>query len=130
MKKRYLLNNKGQTLVMFILFLPILLLIIGFITDTSMLMYEEKKLNSMNKMVLNYVLKNKENYEEKKVKELIIKNDKNIKIMKLKKEDKYIKLEMQKKQNSMFGNVIGIKNYTITSNYTLDIEEEKIKKED
>ena len=84
----------------------------------------------MNKMVLNYVLKNKENYEEKKVKELIIKNDKNIKIMKLKKEDKYIKLEMQKKQNSMFGNVIGIKNYTITSNYTLDIEEEKIKKED
>lgn len=123
MKKKNLLNNKGQALVMFLLFLPVLLIALGFVVDISMMGYNSHKLDSINKLVLNEM---KDSEEIDKAKELIKKNDTDIIIVKFKDEDNYIYLKLEKKINSVFGNIIGINSYDIVSNYKLNKEEKKI----
>lgn len=127
MKKKNLLNNKGQALVMFLLFLPVLLIALGFIVDISMMGYNSHKLDSINKLVLNEM---KDSEEIDKAKELIKKNDTDIIIVEFKDEDNYIYLKLEKKINSIFGNIIGINSYDIISNYKLNKEEKKIIKID
>ncbi|MGN0973544.1 MAG: TadE/TadG family type IV pilus assembly protein [Bacilli bacterium] len=123
MKKKNLLNNKGQALVMFLLFLPVLLIALGFVVDISMMGYNSHKLDSINKLVLNEM---KDSEEIDKAKELIKKNDTDIIIVEFKDEDNYIYLKLKKKINSVFGNIIGINSYDIVSNYKLNKEEKKI----
>lgn len=127
MKTKNLLNNKGQALVMFLLFLPVLLIALGFIVDISMMGYNSHKLDSINKLVLNEM---KDSEEIDKAKELIKKNDTDIIIVEFKDEDNYIYLKLEKKINSIFGNIIGINSYDIISNYKLNKEEKKIIKID
>ena len=127
MKTKNLLNNKGQALVMFLLFLPVLLIALGFIVDISMMGYNSHKLDSINKLVLNEM---KDSGEIDKAKELIKKNDTDIIIVEFKDEDNYIYLKLEKKINSIFGNIIGINSYDIISNYKLNKEEKKIIKID
>lgn len=130
MKKQNLLNNKGQALVMFLLVLPILLFALGFIIDTGMMKYEKTKIENINKMALSYILKNNETYKKEKVEELILKNDKEINITSFTEENKIVKIELEKRIDSLFGNVIGLKNYKVKSIYKLDIEKKKIEKEE
>lgn len=127
MKTKNLLNNKGQALVMFLLFLPVLLIALGFIVDISMMGYNSHKLDSINRLVLNEM---KDSEEIDKAKELIKKNDTDIIIVEFKDEDNYIYLKLEKKINSIFGNIIGINSYDIISNYKLNKEEKKIIKID
>lgn len=127
MKTKNLLNNKGQALVIFLLFLPVLLIALGFIVDISMMGYNSHKLDSINKLVLNEM---KDSGEIDKAKELIKKNDTDIIIVEFKDEDNYIYLKLEKKINSIFGNIIGINSYDIISNYKLNKEEKKIIKID
>lgn len=127
MKTKNLLNNKGQALVMFLLFLPVLLIVLGFIVDISMMGYNSHKLDSINRLVLNEM---KDSEEIDKAKELIKKNDTDIIIVEFKDEDNYIYLKLEKKINSIFGNIIGINSYDIISNYKLNKEEKKIIKID
>ena len=127
MKTKNLLNNKGQALVMFLLFLPVLLIALGFIVDISMMGYNSHKLDSINKLVLNEM---KDSEEIDKAKELIKKNDTDIIVVEFKDEDNYIYLKLEKKINSIFGNIIGINSYDIISNYKLNKEEKKIIKID
>ena len=48
------LNNKGQSLVMFICLLPILLLIVLAIVDVSRMVIEKNKLNNINYIAISY----------------------------------------------------------------------------
>ena len=48
------LNNKGQSLVMFICLLPILLLIVLAIVDVSRMVIEKNKLNNINNIAIWY----------------------------------------------------------------------------
>ena len=50
------LNNKGQSLVMFICLLPILLLIVLAIVDVSRMVIEKNKLNNINVVVETYFI--------------------------------------------------------------------------
>ena len=45
-------NNKGQTLVLFIIFIPILLLLAAFVIDTGIIIRESTRLKSTTKTVL------------------------------------------------------------------------------
>ena len=46
------MNSKGQTLVMFIIFVPIFLLLFAFMVDTSFLIEEKIKLTHVTKDIL------------------------------------------------------------------------------
>ena len=52
------LNNKGQSLVMFIILLPILLLILTLVYDVGNAIYEKDRLSNTNYMVVDYALDN------------------------------------------------------------------------
>ena len=67
------LNNKGQSLVLFIMIIPILLLIMVFVYDMGMLLYEKDRLSNIVNMAIDYGLDNKEVSDEE-IRELINKN--------------------------------------------------------
>ena len=48
------MNHRGQTLVLFILLLPVLLLVLGFLVDMGYLYMEKRKINRTVDMVLDY----------------------------------------------------------------------------
>lgn len=109
------MNNKGQTLVIFVLLLPLFVLLLAFITDTSIMFFEKNRLDNTSRMIINYKMNHIE-MNDKKVREYIKKNDKEIKVEKLKMDDKKVVLKTSKKINSVFGKIIG-KDYYIVSSY-------------
>ena len=53
-----MINNKGQSLVIFIVMIPIIILIMILVMDIGNLSYEKQELDNINKIVLNYGLDN------------------------------------------------------------------------
>ncbi len=121
------MNNKGQTLVIFVLLLPIFLLLFAYLVDTSLLFYEKNKLDDLNKMVIQYKMDHVEK-EEEKIKDYIYNNDKKIQIYALKMDQQEIQIQLSKKIQSLFGRIVGIKDYTIKSSYMGNIQTKEIKK--
>ena len=112
------MNNKGQTLVIFVVVLPLLLLIIASVIDINLMYSEKNKLDNLNMMVTSYGLDNiSENNIEEKTRILINKNDKEIKIKNITIEENKITKKIKKNIKSVFGKIIGIKKYQITSKY-------------
>ena len=58
-----MLNNKGQSLIIFIVIIPIIILIMILVMDIGNLTYEKQELDSINKIVLNYGLDNINNLD-------------------------------------------------------------------
>lgn len=58
------MNNKGQSLVFFILFLPIIFLIIGMVFDLSKVLNEKLKIKHIEEDYIYYVKENKLSNEE------------------------------------------------------------------
>ena len=52
------LNNKGQTLVMFIVIIPILISIMVLVIDLGSAFTKKQELNNVNKLVIEYGLDN------------------------------------------------------------------------
>ena len=113
------MNNKGQVLVIFIMILPVLLLGAACIVDSSYMMYHKNRLDNINYDVLSSV-KDKANFNEEEIKDLILLNDskivnEDISIDKTNTEvsiciDNYIYVD------SIFGKLIGFDEYKIKSN--------------
>lgn len=79
-----ILNNKGQSLVMFVMILPILLMIIMMVIDIGKMVQRREELDSINYILVDYGLDNIElNNLEDKLKEILDKNDKSIDIVKI-----------------------------------------------
>ena len=126
-----MMNNKGQTLVIFIVFLPLLLIIMATVIDVSLMYYEKNKLDNLNMMVTEYGINNLEgNNLEERVKELVYKNDKNSKIDKIEISESKIIIILSKSTKSTFGKIIGLDEYKIISKYIgiNDKDKKEIKK--
>ena len=97
------LNNKGQSLVLFIVLLPILLLVIVLVVDVGTIMTSKQDLNNINYMMVDYGLSNlgKENLEEE-IRKYIVLNDSEIDNMDIK---------------SLIAHIFNIKDFEIVSEY-------------
>lgn len=51
-------NNKGQVLVLFVIFIPIFFIMLGMVINLGYLSLEEKKINNSTKDALKYYLDN------------------------------------------------------------------------
>ena len=71
------MNNKGQALIIFVMILPVLLLGAACIVDSSYMMYQKNRLDNINYDVLSSV-KNKINFSEEEIEDLILMNDSKI----------------------------------------------------
>ena len=117
------MNKKGQTLVIFILFLPIIACIILMIINKSNMYYDKRNMENITKEAINYGLNNiEEENIETKIKIFIEKNiecEKEITI-----NDKKIKITLKKTSNEL-KKILGYNEIKIT--YKGYIENEKIK---
>lgn len=98
------MNKKGQVLVLFIIILPVLLLVFALIVDTSLAYSSKIKGKSMTKYALSH---------DKDIKEYFKLNNINIKKINLYSQDEKKCAEIEWNIDSVFGSIIGIKNYNI-----------------
>lgn len=113
-----MLNNKGQSLVLFIIILPILLLILILVLDIGKTLTIKKELNNINDIAMNYGLDNldKENLEDELV-ELIKLNKNDIDNIEVNINDEKINILMEEKIDGIFTNFIEIPIFNISLSY-------------
>lgn len=109
------MNNKGQTLVLFIIFIPILLLLAAFVIDTGMIIYESTKLQSATKTVLRDVYY-KDNKSNEMIIELLKRNDINTANVIINIKEKEISIKNSYAVDSIFGKIVGLNKYNIKVN--------------
>ena len=111
------LNNKGQSLVLFVLLIPILLLIMTLVIDIGNLSYYKQELDNINKLTLDYGLDNIENSNV--VNDMISlskENMPNIKI-EIKFNDQEFLITSTYYVKGIFTSIINKKGYTAKSSY-------------
>ena len=118
------LNNKGQSLVAFIIILPIILFVMAIVIDIGLMGVQKRKVNNVIKSTIEYGLKH--NSSEEWLKEMI---DKNIKYQNIEiaiNEDIYITLEYEYDQ--IFGfikdNKVQVRYHGTKENGKVKIEED------
>mgnify|MGYP000150995985 FL=1 len=119
------MNKKGQTLVVFVLFLPVLVIVITMIINKSNMYYDKRNMENIAKEAINYGLSNIEDENiENKIKIFISKNidcEKEVKI-----EDGEIRVTLIK-ENKTIKKILGYGNIKIK--YKGKIEDNKKKVE-
>lgn len=119
------MNNKGQTLVVFIIFIPVIILLMAFIVDTSLMYIAKSKLNDLSKTIIKEIY----DVEDKnsKVEELLNVNEINYNNYDIEINDNKIKLNIEEEIDSVFGSMIGNESYTIKSEITGYKDNDKFK---
>ncbi len=122
------LNNKGQTLIMFILLIPFILVIMALVIDTSFVYKEKIKFQSVTKTIMKTTYENKDATDfNDKIINLYKKNGIDTNNMVIKVNSDSVVIKNQVKVKSVFGNIIGIKNYEVKFSYKIYKENESIK---
>ena len=110
------INNKGQSLVMFVLIIPIFLLILTLVYDVGNAIYEKDRLSNTNYLAIKYGLNNIDTATENDLKDLIEQNTSNVKKIYVTIEDNQIEIKIEKDVKSIIGkifnfNLVEIKSY-------------------
>lgn len=111
------LNNKGQSLVMFIILLPILLLILTLVYDVGNAIYEKDRLSNTNYMVVDYALDNIDSIDEDDLNTLILKNDNNLDDISIMIIDNSVDISLKKNIKGVFGNMFNFNLTFVKSEY-------------
>lgn len=96
-----MLNNKGQSIVIFAIILPLLLLFITYVYDVSSVQYEKNRINSIAEIAKNSVSEDKCSIVEK--------NDNKITCTK-----EGTKIILSKRIKSIFGRILNKTYYDIS----------------
>lgn len=120
-------NEHGQTLSLFVLLLPLLIMIGAFLIDISYAKYNKRKLDSINKIAITYGLSNINSDPKDNIINLIKENDKDIKEynVDIDVEKKSIKISLVKESNSFFGKILKKDLFKEESKYLGYIKDDK-----
>lgn len=97
------LNNKGQTLVMFILIIPIVLFVLVLIYDVANALYEKNRLSNNSFLAEEYALDNIDSIDENDIIDYILKNSDNLNKISVIIKDNVIDIELDKNIKGVFG---------------------------
>ena len=111
-------NNRGQVLVLFIMILPVIFIGVACIIDSSYMMYQKNRLDNINRDVLNSV-SDKINLDEEEIRDLILLNDAEIVNVDISIDDT-ITIDNYILVDSIFGKIIGIDEYKISSSISVN----------
>ena len=111
------INNKGQSLVMFVLIIPIFLLILTLIYDVGNAIYEKDRWSNTNYLTIEYGLNNIDTVTENDLKNLIEQNTSNLKYIYVTIEDNQIEIKMEKDAKSIIGKMFNFNLVKIISHY-------------
>lgn len=125
------LNNKGQTLVMFIVIIPILISIMVLVIDLGSAFTKKQELNNVNKLVIEYGLDNldQENLESD-LTSYITMNAKDLSNVKVTVENNTINVTTKAYINGIISKALNIDGFEIVSEYHgyLSGEEKRIER--
>lgn len=113
-----MLNNKGQSLVLFVIVLPILIFLLILVIDVGKIIVLKQELNNISEFVLDYGLDNfdNENIEDDLV-NLIIINKSDIDNVDVYIEDSKIYVELSKKSDGIFSSFVDFSIFNVNSFY-------------
>lgn len=119
-----MLNNKGQSLVLFIIVLPILLLILLLVIDIGRVIVLKQELNNISELVLDYGLDNltQENIDKELV-ELVRLNNEDIDKVNIYIENNKINIELNEKSEGVLSSFVNISVFNVKSVYVGYIED-------
>lgn len=95
--------------------IPLFVLLLCFLVDTTNTLYEKKKLEEVNRMLVSYAL-DQDNINEEELKKIVHKNDEFVSLTFS--QGNRITIMLEKQVKSIFGQVVGIENYHISSTLT------------
>ncbi len=125
------LNNKGQTLVLFVLLLPIMLFVMVLVFDIGKFLCEKQDLDQVSSMVVRYGVDHVEEEDiENELMTLLLLNCDDVSSISVSVDEDYVSVDLMKKSSSIFGNVFDIDFLDIRSSYVgyvLDHKIERIK---
>ena len=104
-------NKKGQTLILFIILIPLILGVMAVVVDVGLLISKNSNLKETTKIVIKDSLNN--NLNEEEIRELFIKNKIVVDNLEIKLDNDKIEIKNKVKIDSIFGAIIGLKKYTI-----------------
>ena len=107
------MNNKGQSLVIFIIIIPVIFIVFFFFYDYAYIINSQNKYENVTRTILNSTL------EEDKIVDLYRQNGYKVDDFKYKKENDKVYIQNSYKIKSVFGNIINLKNYTVSINYVV-----------
>ena len=123
-----MLNNKGQSLILFVIILPVILLILVFVIDIGKAISLKYELNNISDIVLNYGLDHlDEDNLVDNLEELVKINKNDIDNTKIEIIDNKIYLELKEKYKGMFSSLIDISIFDIKTSY-VGYKEDEIKR--
>ena len=113
-----MLNNKGQSLVLFVIVLPILILLLILVIDIGKIIVLKQELNNISELVLDYGLDNfdSENIENELV-NLIILNKNDVDNINVYIEDDKIYVKLSEKCDGIFSSFIDLSIFNVNSFY-------------
>ena len=107
------MNNKGQSLVIFIIIIPVIFIVFSFLYDYAYIINSQNKYENVTRTILNSTL------EEDKIVDLCKQNGYKVDDFKYKKENDKVYIQNSYKIKSVFGNIVNLKNYTVSINYVV-----------
>lgn len=107
------MNNKGQSLVIFIIIIPVIFIVFSFLYDYAYIINSQNKYENVTRTILNSTL------EEDKIIDLYKQNGYKVDNFKYKTANDKIYIQNSYKIKSTFGKIVNLKNYTVCINYVV-----------
>ena len=121
------MKSKGQTLVLFIILVPIFLMVMAFVVDTLLIGGEKNKLESITTSIIKDVLSYEADTQEKLINDLYKANNISTRNVIITTKEGRLNIQNSYEIKSIFGYIIGIKEYTIKINLTGYYRDDKIR---
>ncbi len=107
------MNNKGQSLVLFVVIIPLIIIMFVVVIDISRLYYEKIKLDDINRLVVKEYF----NRNDDEIEKIIRKNDNNINVEIDRNDDS---ITLTKYIDVIFIGILNKNQYEIESIYKLE----------
>ena len=116
---RIMKSEKGQSLILFVVFVPLVVMLGTYVVDVSNARYESNKINNINKIVIEYGLNHIDDDPKEDMIKLIYQNDEEIDnyMIELDTTNKTIIVELEKSSPGLFGSIVGKDLYQEKSKY-------------
>ena len=113
-----MLNNKGQSLILFVIVLPILLLVTVLVIDVGRIVVMKQELKSISNIALDYGLDNleKDNLSDE-LYNLVQLNNNEIDEIDINIDNNRIYINLNENVNGVFSKIIDISNFDVESSY-------------
>ena len=125
-----MLNNKGQTLVLFVMMLPLFFILFALVVDIGFVMNEKNKIETIVRNSISNSMKCSECTNEEirtRIIDVINKNVNDIEIEKINvtKDNQFI-VSVNKKVKGLFSNIINTKYHNVTISYIAETKNNKV----